>query len=214
MITDADTPIKCLICEITFRTKEYYSIHHENLHTVLTQDYSTIDNTPQYKCKYCDKRLPTISSLLVHQHLHIRKKPAACPICHKIFENDVDFYYHKKVHDGPFECDEDECRKLFETSEELIKHQSEHANCSNGKVKKCVVCDATFTTLLTLEKHEKVHPSIAVDNSKSKVFSCEICGQLFGVKSYLHRHLAAEHHDPVQLMKFNSLCHVSALGSN
>lgn len=111
------------------------------------------------------------------------KKPHACSICNKNFQNVSKLVSHQVTHSGgtPFKCDH--CKKSFSSKFKLVRHVLIH---SDRKPFSCTVCERTFHRKDHLKNHIKVH------SPSKKVYTCEKANckkEYTSVMSY-RKHLA------------------------
>ena len=133
-------------------------------------------------CTYCNKVLPHIRHLRIHERIHSGEKPFICEICGKTFTQKGHLTAHQRIHSGdkPYSCVT--CGKSFVEKKSLTQHVRIH---SGEKPYSCLVCGKLFTVKGNLVVHRRLH-------SGEKPYSCEICGKSFtqigSVVSHMRTH--------------------------
>ena len=98
-----------------------------------------------------------------HSKINFEGFPAACNICEKVLENELNLKKHKKsehtFHIVKFQCDE--CEFMANQVETLHVHFGIH----HSDPKQCGLCDNDFKTLKQLEEHQL----------KCELFMCSNC---------------------------------------
>ena len=161
----------------------------------------------RYKCEHCDKDYANSNLLRYHQNGQYgqfckvlfpdrkrknAKKPKLraedqkqvnCEVCGKqMSENHLKRHIKQQHEEKKYPCDI--CGlMLLETSHR--QHKFVHLK---GKIEpfKCDQCD--YTTLIKAQM--KIHKQ---DKHGPKLFSCELCGLMFGTKRKLHSHVSTTH---------------------
>uniref|UniRef100_A0A1Y1KSI2 C2H2-type domain-containing protein n=2 Tax=Photinus pyralis TaxID=7054 RepID=A0A1Y1KSI2_PHOPY len=82
------------------------------------------------------------------------------------------------------------CSLTFRTEEYFNKHK---CKSSNFVIRKCTVCDASFTTVKSLNTHMKTH---ALGENPNPPFVCEVCNTEFPLFKSLRLHRRM--HDPIK----------------
>ncbi|KAK2713892.1 hypothetical protein QYM36_009693, partial [Artemia franciscana] len=108
----------------------------------------------------------------------IGEKPFNCDICKKCFNSSTKLSRHQKTHakEKIFKCDL--CRKHFVISSDLHHHQRSHAG---EKHFECNVCNKLFASNTNLSEHKRIHTG-------EKPFECDICERTFRQRSTLSNH--------------------------
>lgn len=110
-------------------------------------------------------------------------RPFKCEICTKSFSLQNTLKIHKLTHSGekPFKCEI--CDESFILSSILKTHQLTHQLKQHIKKKRyiCSICEKTFESLKTFQKHKTSHVG-------SKTFKCNSCNRKFAFKVHLVKH--------------------------
>lgn len=108
--------VKCRHCPAEFK-------HPSTLYSHERRDHS--DKVPMLKCKYCDFKSATHSSLRVHTYSkHTGEKKHKCEICFAQFVTKWKLQEHSACHtnETPYQCDV--CLGKFKTKEGVRRHQT------------------------------------------------------------------------------------------
>ncbi|XP_047986265.1 zinc finger protein 454-like [Leguminivora glycinivorella] len=97
----------------------------------------------------------------------INKDFLQCSICHKIFDDNINFKIHRLTHD--------------EDKSKLKKKKTNNNACQNKESITCKICELQFTSLSTYNKHRKIH-------LPDKPFKCAFCVKAFNSNFLLANH--------------------------
>lgn len=119
-----------------------------------------------------------------------------CHLCVKFFDVRDELKVHVGSHaddnsQTSFSCDK--CEMTFSHRQNLVRHQSVHAE---EKQFVCKHCDKSFPTLANQRRHEKIH------ESSDLPFPCSFCAASFAHAARLQKHLRKhhpEHYYPCEL---------------
>ncbi|KAK7861643.1 hypothetical protein R5R35_006562 [Gryllus longicercus] len=133
------------------------------------------------ECEYCKRPFPRLNSLKRHLRTHFGYETLPCKICGKGFSRKEHLVRHMLLHTGgrPFECEI--CKKSFTRKEHLNRHLLIHNETYLGHKTQPDYCSSSF-------KFEKNGSEV-----KSKRHTCEICGNDFGRKEHMVRHVRRTH---------------------
>lgn len=108
--------VKCRYCPAEFKHPSTLYSHERRDHT---------DKVPRLKCKFCEFRSATHSSLRVHTYSkHTGEKKHKCEICFSRFVTKWKLQEHSACHtnETPYPCDV--CNGKFKTKEGVRRHQT------------------------------------------------------------------------------------------
>ena len=200
----------CLTCGIDFNSHYLRQRHRKVVH--IRKD--------TYSCDKCGKQLHGKGTLEKHmKKVHMKDSlKKQCQFCKSWFQGAENLGNHvRRAHTGetPFKCAY--CEESFFSSTNLYEHKTHVHPCSWNADKKrkawlrenpdkdpseykmdCHLCGTLWTTLNELRQHwHEVHPNqidIHVrEKSKSKPFTCELCGAGFSRATYLQIHTFKKH---------------------
>lgn len=170
-----ERPYRCLQCGKGF-AKRAYLTNHLTIHQRRIQ------------CTVCKKILPSISKLIQHRRLHLKKGQLKCPDCHLQFEQPTHFLKH--LHDDKNGCKEQAalkhlqcffCKEILNTAKALRKHCLTHLSESSSS--QCPFCefksDSQRYLLCHMVKHTRAR----------KPVSCPTCGKEFHRRLYYSLHI-------------------------
>lgn len=185
-----DTHTKSL-CNQTFGTAEALQRHLRDDHCKPGKKSRLAPRIPAI-CRWagCSRKgepLTDTHKLIRHALTHSDYREHACPLCRKIFTTKASLDTHSRmVHnptgEKPYKCDL--CPKTTSNESQMAIHRRTH---TGEKPYKCPVCDFRCADSTNLNKHKKVH----LPNQ----FCCRICGNDFGTKWTLERHMRSKHKD-------------------
>ena len=144
-------------------------------------DHEVHHNVLHYRCKFCRKSLRLWKNNPVNyiQLMQEKRKndicdTTTCSFCYKNFTDSAIRKYHEKT---------------------------EHID--NEKPFKCVQCPKTYTSLIGLNHHNRVH-DIAPNE-----YSCKKCGKIFTAERTLKRHIKSVHEIQIKARLQCDLCEKS-----
>ena len=167
----AKLPYRCDICDRRFVLPCILKKHMKRVHE------------KKYKCRRCQKELPTMGALTLHNLTHgIVMGQFKCKICDKRFHRKKNLQLHAHVHSGkrPHKCDQ--CDWTFRRITHLRLHQKTHARVCRraphtGKPRlSCPQCDAVYVRTRDLKRHLS-------DLHSQTRFECYYCALSFWTES-------------------------------
>uniref|UniRef100_A0A8B9JTR0 C2H2-type domain-containing protein n=1 Tax=Astyanax mexicanus TaxID=7994 RepID=A0A8B9JTR0_ASTMX len=175
----------CPVCNKRFSSSNNLQ-DHQRLH----------DNFRPFKClpvgcPICGKIFPYKSVLKIHLRIHSGEKPYTCRVCGKAFTQACTVRVHERVHWSikPFLCSK--CGKGFSQIGTLKAHTCAGKPQVHSTLKemelagvvtfRCHLCRECFSTRDEYDPHLQTH----TDNQR---YSCERCGQKYGLRSELDTH--------------------------
>ena len=208
-----DISYTCCQCSAKFSTRSMYEKHVSEHNSGL-----------MFKCIVCDHKFPIFNEMKIHMQIHYsNKNQNFCPICGKGFNREDRLRVHlgnshstEKLYS--YLKQSFNLKSNFSHSEESVEIETEFpqifAECMQRKTRshqkktnsgekkdvkkepiKCLHCECTFTSLVHLLYHTKVH----IDPANLKVcseFVCGDCGVTFSDKIEFVHHCRS--HDPVK----------------
>lgn len=131
----------------------------------------------RYECALCGKSYSALSTLRIHQRLHVENKSFCCEFCTKSFDVECDLKAHNSVeHTKLFECGV--CGKRFSRQSSWSAHNRVHKNFQPHF--KCNFCGKHFRCKSNLNVHLALH----VDQK----YVCEFCQKRFQSETELQVH--------------------------
>ena len=150
-------------------------LHHNSYHLVFHEN-----------CKFCRQNRYKMFAKTVKELNDVQKKEdfyirSVCPHCDRQFcdpstrKKHVDLEHNK----SPYSCAI--CNKTFHVKQSMEYHNIHH-HSSQNQSEMCVLCDATFTSTVSLKNHVKyVH-------SDERKYTCSYCNVKFKQKKNLKAH--------------------------
>lgn len=145
----------------------------ESVEEKLFKTERVVDDDVQYKCVLCDEQYTQSECLKTHLKLHIiGLGPYGCTLCFKKYIKMGAYHLHLLKHCQPegYKCLN--CRRLFQSSSNLIEHCRQH---TREKPYKCELCDKCFTRKDYLKTHLKLHAACHNMCSEYNNYKCDIC---------------------------------------
>ena len=140
------------------------------------------------ECPIC-KKLFYPNYLPNHMNVHTGERPYKCKYCPKAFKDSTGLKTHHQSHENikPYKCDQCE-NKAFRRLEDLKKHELKHRGI---KLHVCSFCAKSFSSLATLNSHEKKFHSVKTEVIDQ--FNCDQCHEEFKTRSSLRDHQIRKH---------------------
>ncbi|KPP71714.1 zinc finger protein 208-like, partial [Scleropages formosus] len=173
----------------SFCSKPFYNAmalrNHTRIHT----------QKKKHICNTCGKAFRLASILLNHQKVHMQRNvDFSCPTCGKSYMGKSGLKRHRcgknqeriskgvkndvKAGEGRenrFTCEQ--CGRSYRHASSLLNHKNTHTT----GIYHCVLCLKTFSNLLALKNHRRIH-------SETRRHSCPDCNKTFRVSSQLRSH--------------------------
>ena len=169
--------LPCVLCEKSFSHKYYLNNHMKLEHE---------DNPENGICDQCDKNFKNRHQLAQHRYRrHVTKKMTIkCDNCERMFSNQSSKDTHnKRIHLMEKNVSCPECYyRGFDEGDLKYHMMNKH---SNERPHKCTLCPMAFKRVSGLYQHSKTH-----SRSDAKDYPCNICGNMFRLKSSADRCLA------------------------
>ncbi|KAG5881749.1 hypothetical protein JTB14_029077 [Gonioctena quinquepunctata] len=195
--------VECDICQKMFKTtaalKRHISVNHcsksETDDDPLTLQLCPCCGEPSdsahtigdFSCEQCGKLFVQISCLQRHSSIeHPKDNEFICIDCKKKFNSKEELIEHMKVH--PFKTVKClDCNKEFTRKYHLDRHIGQTGCMGHPrKVYDCRVCKRFFTRKDNLAEHLRAH---AGQSKKKKTFFCEFCDKEFQGFTLLNIHI-------------------------
>ncbi len=170
----------CTLCDKSFASKQYLSIHINAIHLKLKP----------FSCTLCDKSFSQKGKLNEHV-AGVHEKSFCCTLCDKSFTQKTSLTAHVEAKHKESSHQESKifactmCDKIYSVKNSLNRH----IHTFHGTVKySCTFCQKSFTRKGDLTRH--------IDNIHHKIkrFSCTLCDKMFSFKKDVVRHANAVHH--------------------
>lgn len=162
----------------------------------------------RFECYLCHRTYPTRSKLNSHMKSHL--DILECSICTKVFKSIESRRRHLQLHSADPNLQHHcvTCNKAFPVRRYLMSHMRTSHRNPKSKVEKpakaqiiltCEICKKIFNKQGVFNKHMKRH------NKEPTRYMCDHCGDYFGNRHILRRHLSAVHKISKKYFKCN-LC--------
>ena len=195
--------LDCPMCDETFESNIYRSVHLENNHLDRKWrcKYCSVEHTSftkltrhiykkhkTFECKECGETFPTFQSHYNHKMKKHTEKNAECQYCGKKFYQQALKLHIENVHEtGEFPCDQ--CDKVLASKHYLKTHKiQQHPIVKKEKKFKCDFCDLKFISAAPLNYHVKYSHTFEPVN-------CEICGKTYDNQAKLRCHVENVHNE-------------------
>ncbi|XP_059607698.1 zinc finger protein 62 homolog [Phlebotomus argentipes] len=145
----------------------------------------------RFFCTVCNKGFHYNKDLQYHSSIHVTEKTVRCLKCEKTFADERRMLTHMRIHSdgGPHECKL--CQKVFKNPDYLRYHLLRHMGVKKFS---CQECDKKFVTSRTW-KHHMVREHEGMGVPRPEKITCDQCGDAFGNKLYLRKHIERRHSD-------------------
>ncbi|CAH2003482.1 unnamed protein product [Acanthoscelides obtectus] len=206
-------PYVCIHCNETFRRKRSLDGHIFKKHP----DFAPSISSKMHLCAHCaygtTKKDHLVSHMLKHPGTGA-SKPNVCIQCNRSFMSKINLGDHiinkhpkhiasvsSKIH----ECTDCTYKTTFKNR--MARHMSKHPDAkSSYTLKKCVHCDAKFSTKILLGNHIiNKHPDF-IGSVFSKIHECTHCTYKTTIKGNLAIHML-KHPDAKSSYKLNECIH-------
>ncbi|CAH2003486.1 unnamed protein product [Acanthoscelides obtectus] len=206
-------PYVCIHCNETFRRKRSLDGHIFKKHP----DFAASISSKMHLCAHCaygtTKKDHLVSHMLKHPGTGA-SKPNVCIQCNRSFMSKINLGDHiinkhpkhiasvsSKIH----ECTDCTYKTTFKIR--MARHMSKHPDAkSSYTLKKCVHCDAKFSTKILLGNHIiNKHPDF-IGSVFSKIHECTHCTYKTTIKGNLAIHML-KHPDAKSSYKLNECIH-------
>ncbi|CAG5004644.1 unnamed protein product [Parnassius apollo] len=166
----------CPICSKVYTASSSYFYHLKNSH----------QQSKDYECDVCGKRLGNKSSLAQHASIHVSERRLECRQCGKKFRSKASLYIHEQIHSNVKTWACNQCNRSFRWRTHLLRHLKRH---SAEKSHICTSCGRGFKIHCDLLRHARTHTA--------GNFSCEKCGVKFAQHRYLKVHMIKKHSNKI-----------------
>ena len=200
---------ECSLCRKSFRNLKLLSTHKNDQHLKQKRE----SQTKSTKCEECDKIFHSVHTLNAHIVVfHTKEYPHFCDSCAKGFIQKHRFERHREVcisteltesvfrprkrriPDGQktkLERICDKCGKSFENISAMKRHILHHTKSQNYQ---CDDCGKAYADKRNLKNHvEKEHPMSTSKFEREKNVPCDLCRQLFTMKTEVEHHKVNDH---------------------
>lgn len=200
----------CNLCN-----KKFYRDSYLRKHLIRHNQKNQQVSSSNWICEMCGVCCKSRSGMYLHKKNHLEQSLECC-ICRKKFNRKSVLKEHLLTHcDSVVKCNE--CNKSCKNEKTLSVHMRQHkqkkshtcekcprtfAQVANLKahitkihLRKCRLCDKSFSSVDLLEVHEKLH-------NLKEYFTCPVCIKCVKLKSSLKRHITKNHpeHNVRELM--------------
>ncbi|CAK1583919.1 unnamed protein product [Parnassius mnemosyne] len=162
----------CPICSKVYTASSSYFYHLKNSH----------QESKDYECDVCGKRLGNKSSLAQHASIHVSERRLECRQCGKKFRSKASLYIHEQIHSNVKTWACNQCSRSFRWRTHLLRHLKRH---SAEKSHVCSACGRGFKIHCDLLRHARTHTA--------GNFTCEKCDVKFAQQRYLKVHMLKKH---------------------
>ncbi|CAH0546345.1 unnamed protein product [Brassicogethes aeneus] len=207
-----DRPFKCTLCDKAKIKKEFLLCGRSSIkkyyrftcivcgkgcsNNIKLNNHERTHVGQLFRCIICDKNCNSILTFKRHMYRHklLRKGPAKCDVCDKVFATAGSLNHHSKKHSGvKLKCPL--CNKHFEINY-LKQHLKNHAD-GNLKVK-CERCGREMKQSSVKLHNKTYHSGVA--------YECHICKKKYHSDGYLKTHLKTHEEGYVQTPKECQQC--------
>ncbi|XP_012230056.1 zinc finger protein weckle-like isoform X2 [Linepithema humile] len=144
--------------------------------------HTSSDNSSNFVCPICTKKISTKGNLKVHLETHRPKGKYGCDICGRIFKTQSNLFRHKEYHGGiQFPCNV--CGRVYPTNSTLRAHSITH---SDLRPHACPLCDKTFKRNQDLKFHINQHTG-------ARPYQCPYCPKAFASSGNCFSHRKRMH---------------------
>ncbi len=156
------------------------------------------------RCVVCNTMCDSAADLEVHQTSHWESSVFTCVKCRTSFSDEDSLrrhveVKHKRGRGRPRKAEQcstaerkaEQCSTAERKAEPHSTAETTRKASGRRKQHKCDICDASFTSSISLKHHLRQH-------SKKKGFVCSICNKGFGSSRQLHKHETSKHADAKQ----------------
>ena len=191
VITLAEPPTCCSMCQQQFKTINQLGIHCRKQHPdAVDAALGHFSHHAHNPCPVCQKKYPrhAIPNHVWRMHgLRVKSRQKfkyyKCDDCDFRTSSESILIDHLNKHQGIKGSICDECGKMFANSQTLRSHMKMH---SGVRELKCQFCERTFYRHSNLKNHEALHIG-------HKPYKCNLCHKSFTQTTSIHFHFKKYH---------------------
>lgn len=178
------TIYECYIChKSNIFSLRSLKVHINRMHSIESKPKK------QYSCSICHRLFANIYIMRNHMtEIHTKANQFQCTTCNKQFNRMSNLKLHRLIHENKMPCKCQFCGKSFRTMSGVNLHIRTHTGV---RPYKCDICnEKAYSYNTDLKRHKRSAHGIV-----DKMFTCNVCDQIFYEPKFLRRHTEKAHAD-------------------